>query len=107
MDTVIYHTEPKAQESVRQPSLERKDEAARERSSDWYCFGSDRQCLLRLCCALRIVLTRHSTFGVGQAWKSVEAWHARRIIGVHWRGSHANLREIMACKYVAFMALKS
>ena len=47
------------------------------------------------------------TFGMGQVWKSVEAWHARRIIGVHWRGSHANLCEIMACKYVAFMALKS
>ena len=44
----LSHTKPKAQESVRQPSLERKDKAARERSSDWYCFGSDRQCFLQL-----------------------------------------------------------
>ena len=27
----------------------------------------------------------HSTFGVGQAWKSVEAWHGRTTIGVHER----------------------
>ena len=53
----LSHTKPKAQGSVRQPSLERKDEAVRERSSDWYRFGSDRQCLLWLCCALRVVLT--------------------------------------------------
>ena len=33
----LSHTKPKAQGSVRQPSLERNDEAVRERS-DWYCL---------------------------------------------------------------------
>ena len=47
----LSHTKPKAQGSVRQPSLERKDKAVREQS-DWYCFGSDRKCLLQLCCVL-------------------------------------------------------
>ena len=64
----LSHTKPKAQGSVRQPSLERKDEAAKERS-DWYCFGSDRQCLLRLChCALGIILTWHAVIVIPRAF---------------------------------------
>ena len=67
----LSHAKPKAYGSVRHLTLEGKEEAAESESgeiegscirlsrerSDWYCFGSDRQCLLRLCCALRIVLT--------------------------------------------------
>ena len=58
VNTVVYHTQslrPKSQ-SVDPPWREK----TKLRESDllnWFCFGSNRQCLLRLCCALGIILT--------------------------------------------------